>query len=150
MGWTVRMERVDLPSVLLYAGTICWIVGYDTIYAHQDREDDALIGMKSTALRFGDNTKIWLSFFFGLAIVFMFGAVMMVGTGQHPLDIVYSKLTLLVMLTGMGIASGLLAWQVVTLDINDAENCLYRFRHAHVFGSFVFGLLVVMWLLNRP
>ena len=76
MGWAARMEAIELPALLLYAGTICWIIGYDTIYAHQDREEDALIGMKSTALRFGERTKPWLSVFFGLTIFFLFAAVL--------------------------------------------------------------------------
>ena len=61
MGWASMRDMIELPALLLYAGTISWIIGYDTIYAHQDREDDALIGMKSTALRFGESTKTWLS-----------------------------------------------------------------------------------------
>ena len=53
MGWAAVFGRLDVPALLLYAGTIAWVIGYDTIYAHQDREDDALIGIKSTALLFG-------------------------------------------------------------------------------------------------
>ena len=57
MGWPAVFGRLDLPVYLLYAGSIAWVIGYDTIYAHQDRDDDALIGIKSTALLFGDRTK---------------------------------------------------------------------------------------------
>ena len=57
MGWPATFGRLDLPAFLLYAGAISWVIGYDTIYAHQDREDDALIGIKSTALLFGERTK---------------------------------------------------------------------------------------------
>ena len=57
MGWAAAFGRLDAPAFLLYAGSIAWVIGYDTIYAHQDREDDALIGIKSTALLFGERTK---------------------------------------------------------------------------------------------
>ena len=57
MGWAAVFARLDAPALLLYAGSIAWVIGYDTIYAHQDREDDALIGIKSTALLFGERTK---------------------------------------------------------------------------------------------
>src|SRR6202012_3837998 len=55
MGWPAAFGRFDAPAFVLYAGSIAWVIGYDTIYAHQDREDDLLIGIKSTALLFGEN-----------------------------------------------------------------------------------------------
>ncbi len=61
MGWAAAFGRLDPPAFVLYAGSIAWVIGYDTIYAHQDREDDALIGIKSTALLFGERTKPILS-----------------------------------------------------------------------------------------
>ena len=61
------------PALVLYAGSIAWVIGYDTIYAHQDREDDALIGIKSTALLFGARTKPMLALFYGLAVVLIGG-----------------------------------------------------------------------------
>ncbi|HEY1981843.1 MAG TPA: 4-hydroxybenzoate octaprenyltransferase, partial [Xanthobacteraceae bacterium] len=67
MGWAAAFGRLDLPALLLYAGSISWVIGYDTIYAHQDRDDDALIGIKSTALLFGARTKPMLALFYGLA-----------------------------------------------------------------------------------
>src|SRR5690349_8684746 len=57
MGWPATFGRLDWPAIILYAGSISWVIGYDTIYAHQDREDDALIGIKSTAILFGQNTQ---------------------------------------------------------------------------------------------
>ena len=69
MGWPAMFGRLDLPAFLLYAGAIAWVIGYDTIYAHQDREDDALIGIKSTALLFGERTKPMLGLFYALAVV---------------------------------------------------------------------------------
>src|SRR6202040_2479140 len=63
MGWAATFGRLDLAPLLLYAGSISWVIGYDTIYAHQDREDDALIGIISTALLFGARTKLMLVLF---------------------------------------------------------------------------------------
>src|SRR6202035_489617 len=69
MGWAGAFGRLDLPALLLYAGSISWVIGYDTIYAHQDREDDALIGIKSTALLFGPRTKPMLALFYAIAVI---------------------------------------------------------------------------------
>src|SRR5205807_776671 len=68
MGWPATFGRLDLPALLLYAGSIAWVIGYDTVYAHPDREDDALIGIKSTALLFGDRTRPLLVGFYTLAV----------------------------------------------------------------------------------
>ncbi len=70
MGFAVVFGRLGPAAVVLYAGSIAWVIGYDTIYAHQDREDDALIGIKSTALLFAERTKPALTFFYALAVVF--------------------------------------------------------------------------------
>jgi 4-hydroxybenzoate polyprenyltransferase len=67
LGYSAVLGRLELPAVVLYAGAIAWTIGYDTIYAHQDRDDDELLGLKSTALRFGRATKAWLSGFYALA-----------------------------------------------------------------------------------
>ena len=69
MGFAVTLGRIDAAALLLYAGSIAWVIGYDTIYAHQDAEDDALIGIKSTALLFGARTRPALMVFYALAVV---------------------------------------------------------------------------------
>src|SRR6202034_3694255 len=69
MGWAAAFGSLSLAPVLLYAGSISWVICYDTIYAHQDREDDALIGIKSTALLFGERTKPMLALFYALAVI---------------------------------------------------------------------------------
>ncbi|MBO0753125.1 MAG: 4-hydroxybenzoate octaprenyltransferase, partial [Bradyrhizobiaceae bacterium] len=81
MGWAAALGRLDAAPLLLYAGTIAWVIGYDTIYAHQDREDDALIGIKSTALLFGDRTRPMLVIFYGLAIALIAVAGALCGAG---------------------------------------------------------------------
>jgi len=125
MGWAAVLGRLDTAPLVLYAGAIAWTIGYDTIYAHQDREDDALIGMKSTALRFGRATRTWLSVFYSFAWSAMLVSGLLAGAGA-------------VFIAGMGLAGGQLAWQVATLDIDDADNCLARFRSNRELGLLIF------------
>jgi 4-hydroxybenzoate polyprenyltransferase len=129
MGWVAWYGRLDWPLLLLYVGAILWTVGYDTIYAHQDKEDDALIGVRSTARLFGDNTKPWLVGLYAGATVLFAGAYAAAGVGW----VAY-----------LGLAAGIahMVWQVVTLDTGDADNCLVRFRANRDYGALVFaGLL---------
>ncbi len=81
MGWAAAFGALGLPPLLLYAGSISWVIGYDTIYAHQDREDDALIGIKSTALLFGERTKPMLALFYSLAVILLGAAGFSAGGG---------------------------------------------------------------------
>ena len=123
LGWPAVLGRLDWPAVVLYAGAVAWTIGYDTIYAHQDREDDDLIGLKSTALKFGRATKPWLALLYAIAWLAITAAGIMAHAGTA-------------FLLGMMAAAAQLAWQVATLDIDDAENCLAalplqpRFRRA--------------------
>ena len=130
MGWAAVLARLDLAPFVLYAGAIAWTIGYDTIYAHQDREDDELIGMKSTALRFGRATKTWLSLFYALA-----------WPRSSWRDCLRARAAVFVV--GMGVAGAQLAWQVTTLDIDDADNCLERFRSNRDFGLLIFVAIVI-------
>src|SRR6266852_4305214 len=82
MGWPALFGRLDWPALVLYAGSIAWVIGYDTIYAHQDREDDALIGLKSTALLFGERTKPMLAAFYGAAVLSIGAAGFLAGAGS--------------------------------------------------------------------
>ena len=79
MGFAVTLGRIDLTALLLYAGSIAWVIGYDTIYAHQDAEDDALIGVKSTARLFGARTHRALALFHSLAVVLIGVALLLAG-----------------------------------------------------------------------
>ena len=125
IGWAAVTGRLDWAPAVLYAGAVAWTIGYDTIYAHQDREDDALIGMKSTALRFGTGTKSWLTGFYAATASAMGLAGWMAGSG--PL-----------FFAGLAFACGQLLWQIATLDIDDADNCLVRFKSNRDFGLIVF------------
>src|SRR4030081_3292814 len=79
MGFAVTLGRIDLTALALYAGSIAWVIGYDTIYAHQDVEDDALIGIKSTARLFGAATHRALAVFYALAVVLIGVALVLAG-----------------------------------------------------------------------
>jgi 4-hydroxybenzoate polyprenyltransferase len=115
MGWPATFARLDLPAFLLYAGSICWVIGYDTIYAHQDREDDALIGIKSTALLFGARTKPMLALFYSLAVVLIVLAGWSAGAG-------------FVFAIGVLAFAAHLAWQIARLDVDDPLRCLSVFK----------------------
>jgi 4-hydroxybenzoate polyprenyltransferase len=130
LGWTAVLAQLDWPAVVLFAGAVAWTIGYDTIYAHQDREDDDLIGLKSTALKFGSATKPWLALFYGFAWVAITSAGIMAGAGFF-------------FLLGMILAAAHLVWQVLSLDIDDTENCLVRFRSNRDFGLIVFAAIVL-------
>ena len=99
MGWPATFGRLDWPAIVLYAGSISWVIGYDTIYAHQDREDDLLIGIKSTALLFGENTRPMLAGFYAGAVVLIGIAGLMAGGG-------------LIFVLGLIAFAAHLAWQV--------------------------------------
>jgi 4-hydroxybenzoate polyprenyltransferase len=130
LGWTAVLGRLDWPAVVLYAGAVLWTVGYDTIYAHQDRQDDDLIGLKSTALKFGRATRPWLALLYGAAWLAIVAAGIMAHAGTA-------------FLLGMAVAAAPLAWQVGTLDIDDPDNCLGRFRSNRDFGLIVFAAIVI-------
>jgi len=130
MGWAAAFGSLALPPLLLYAGSIAWVIGYDTIYAHQDREDDALIGIKSTALLFGERTKPMLAVFYGLAVVLLGAAGFCAGAG-------------LVFALGLCAFAAHLAWQVVRLDISDPDNCLAVFKSDRGAGLLLFAALLV-------
>jgi 4-hydroxybenzoate polyprenyltransferase len=129
LGYTAVLGRLEWAAAVLYAGAIAWTIGYDTIYAHQDREEDALLGLKSTALKFGRATKAWLAGFYALAWLGITIAGLLAGA-----EIVF--------LLGMAAAGAHLFWQVATLNIDDPENCLRRFRSNRDFGLIVFAAIV--------
>ena len=115
VGWSAVYGELSAAPLVLYAGCVLWTIGYDTIYAHQDKEDDALLGLKSTALRFGDATQDWVGGFYAGAVVLW--AIAGFLAGAH-----------LIFFTALAIVAIALAWQVTTLDIDDPANCLRRFR----------------------
>jgi 4-hydroxybenzoate polyprenyltransferase len=136
MGWAAAFGRLDLPALLLYAGSIAWVIGYDTIYAHQDREDDALLGIKSTALLFGERTKPMLAVFYSAAIILLGAAGFAAGAG-------------LVFALGLMAFAAHLTWQIVRLDITDPDRCLALFKSDRDAGLILFAALLLDAALRR-
>lgn len=129
VGWTAATGALGWPAVFLYVAGIFWTLGYDTIYAHQDKADDALIGVKSTARRLGSATPAWLYGFYGACLSLLAVAGTMVDMGW----LFYVAL--------LPVAAHFI-WQITTLDIDDPDNCLARFR-----SNREAGLLVMIALL---
>jgi 4-hydroxybenzoate polyprenyltransferase len=129
MGWPAVFGRLDAPAFVLYAGSILWVIGYDTIYAHQDKEDDLLIGIKSTALLFGADTKPMLAGFYAAAAVLIGIAGVMAG-GR------------LIFLLGLALFAAHLAWQVGRLDIDDPAHCLKLFKSNRDAGLILFAAML--------
>lgn len=139
MGWAAAFAEVALPSVLLYCGAILWTIGYDTIYALQDREDDALVGVRSTARLFGDKTPYWLIGLYGGALCFFAGAF---ASAEVPMPA----------LAGLLAAGAHLLKQIRSLDIDDPDQCLRLFKSNNVVGWLIFLGLVGggLWVAVKP
>ena len=130
MGFAVILGRIDAAALLLYAGSIAWVIGYDTIYAHQDAEDDALIGVKSTARLFGAHTRPALIVVYALAVVLIGLAMWLAGAGLPAW-------------LGLAAFAAHLAWQIRRLKIGDPALCLRIFKSNRDAGLLLFvGLLV--------
>ncbi len=121
LAWAAHKGTLGLPAVLLYLGGMAWTLFYDTIYAHQDKEDDALIGVKSTARLFGDATPRYLAVFLALTLMFLGAAVLLaVPPGRTG--------ALILCLAGV-LAMGLhMARQLRQLDLTDNDGLLRLFR----------------------
>lgn len=125
LGWSAVLGGLGLAPLALFVGSLFWTLGYDTIYAHQDKEDDALIGVHSTARLFGDSTKYWVGAFYVLATGLFAFAGNLVGMGF----LYYAGL--------VGVAAHL-AWQVYRLDIDDGAVCLSVFKSNRDLGLIMF------------
>jgi 4-hydroxybenzoate polyprenyltransferase len=122
--------------LFLYAGCTAWTVGYDTIYAHQDSRDDAVIGLRSTALRFGNDTGLWLAGLYATAVALWLAAALSAGAGW----------LVLIALVGVGLQ---MLWQIATLDTSNPGNCLERFKSNRLVGwLFALGLLCDLVLVQ--
>ncbi len=133
VGWSSQAGSLALPAVLLYGGTILWVIAYDTLYALQDIEDDMLIGVKSTARLFGSQVKLVCGTFYAVAYVLWLSAVTLVGGG-----IVFALFSL--------VAAGILAWQIVTIDKDAPGNPLLRFKANHYVGIVMTLGLLADWV----
>jgi 4-hydroxybenzoate polyprenyltransferase len=135
MGFAVTFARIDATALILYAGSISWVIGYDTIYAHQDAEDDALIGIKSTALLFGERTHLALTAFYSLAVLLIGASLARAGVG-YPAWI------------GLAAFAAQVAWQIARLRIADPALCLTLFKSNREAGLLLFAGLVVDAILR--
>ena len=129
IGWTAVTGSLAWPPVLLYLGGICWTLGYDTIYAHQDKEDDARIGVKSSALALGGKTRPFLFVFYAVATLLWLAAGIIAGLGTA-------------FLVGLALAVAQLCWQAARVDINDPIDCLVKFHSNRLAGWLVFGGII--------
>lgn len=129
MGWAGLFGTLAWAPILLYVASVMWTIGYDTIYAHQDKEDDALVGVRSTARLFGAMTRQWLVGLFGGACILMLAAFIMVGVGLPAYLCLFAAVVMF-------------AYQILTLDIDDPEQCLALFKYNGRVGAILFaGLL---------
>lgn len=130
MGYAAATGRLAAAAAALYAAAFCWILGYDTVYAHQDREDDALVGVRSTARLFATRTKPFLAACYAatLALLALAGAL----AGLSPLF--YAALLL---------PAAMLAWQAATIDVDDPAGCLARFKLNRETGLLI-GLAILL------
>ncbi|MDP9838366.1 4-hydroxybenzoate polyprenyltransferase [Neorhizobium huautlense] len=129
MGWSALFSEVSWASFFLYVAAVLWTIGYDTIYAHQDKEDDALVGVRSTARLFAENTKAWLIGLYGLALLFLIFSFAAAGVG------VLGYL-------GLGVAAIMFAWQILILEIDNPDHCLRLFKSNGRVGAVIFVALM--------
>jgi 4-hydroxybenzoate polyprenyltransferase len=135
VGWAADEGSLEAAPIALYLGAVAWTIGYDTIYAHQDTEDDLMLGLKSTALKFGEESPAWVGAFYSAAIVLWTIAGFL--AGAH-----------LIFFLTLALVGLQLAWQVSTLDITDGKNCLRRFRSNRDVGTAIFLGLAADMLLS--
>jgi 4-hydroxybenzoate polyprenyltransferase len=129
MGYAAVADTLAAPSLVLYAAGILWTLGYDTIYAHQDKEDDALIGVKSSALRLGARTRPAL-------FAFYVGAAILIGLAGWLAQLAWPFYLLL------AAAAAQLLWQAADVDINDPADCLAKFKSNRLAGWLVLAAIV--------
>ena len=135
LGWAAVKGELSAPAFVLYGAGIFWTLGYDTIYAHQDKKDDVLIGVKSTALKFGDGTKPWLVGFYSITVILL-AATGLLANLAWPF---YSGLTL---------AALHLAWQIKSVDIANSKNCLHRFKSNRDFGLILLAGIIAAQVIG--
>jgi 4-hydroxybenzoate polyprenyltransferase len=132
MGWAAASGRLEWATLALYAAAFFWILGYDTVYAHQDREDDALVGVRSTARLFGEHTRPFLAACYTATVVLIALAGAMRGLGP------WFDVALLV-------PAGLLARQIAALNIHDPALCLRLFKANRGVGLAVGVAVLLGW-----
>jgi 4-hydroxybenzoate polyprenyltransferase len=121
LGWAAVHGRLDPAPLVFYVGCVAWTIGYDTIYAHQDKEDDALVGMKSTALLFAERSRPWIAGFYAVAVAGFVWAGVLAGLGW--------PYYLFLVLT-----AAQLAWQAAKVALDRPADCLAKFKSNRLVG----------------
>jgi len=124
MGFGAATHHLGWSPFILYAGCFFWTLGYDTIYAHQDKDDDALVGIKSTALLLGERSKFWVSIFYAAAMALITLSSLIAGSGLLSLA--------LLVLPAIHMVRQIMDW-----DIDDAHSSLETFKSNRNFGLLV-------------
>lgn len=133
MGWSASFASLALPPVLLYLSAFCWTIGYDTIYALQDRRDDAIIGIRSTARLFGANVRRGVGLFYAAAAILALAAILTVGGGW-------------IAVMGWLAFAGHLLWQLSQVEDADEARALRLFRSNRDAGLLLFaGIALQGW-----
>jgi 4-hydroxybenzoate polyprenyltransferase len=139
IGWAAISGQFQWPMLLLYAGCIAWTFGYDTVYAHQDKTDDAIVGVRSTALKFGDGSKRAISVSYIIAVFLWFFTLLSIGLSVF----------LSISLVGLLVVTGRMLLQLWRTDLNDPADSLRTFKGEQATGWIFAGFLAVAWLLGR-
>jgi 4-hydroxybenzoate polyprenyltransferase len=129
VGWSAVESSLSTAPLLLYGGAIFWTIGYDTIYAHQDKEDDLMVGVKSSALKLGKTSKFWIGIFYGITVGMFAGAGLVADLG-----VLY--------LFGLTLGAVHLLRQIKNVNIDDPDLCLATFKSNRDFGFIVLAAIV--------
>jgi 4-hydroxybenzoate polyprenyltransferase len=129
LGWAAVRGDIGAPALILYAAGFFWTLGYDTIYAHQDKEDDALVGVKSTARLLSDRSRPWIAGFFAVCLALLALTGWSVGLAWP-------------FYAGLVLAAAHAVWQTASADFDDPKNCLVRFKANRDFGLIVLASIV--------
>ncbi|MDF2813357.1 MAG: 4-hydroxybenzoate polyprenyltransferase [Microvirga sp.] len=135
MGWAAAFGSLSVPAFLLYGGSIAWVVGYDTIYALQDIEDDEVVGIKSSARFFGEQVRLGVAICYALTVIFLTAAFYLAGVSWMGF-------------AGLGVFALHLGWQVARIDREDGAGALRLFRSNREAGLLLFAALVLDSLLR--
>ena len=136
IGWAAVSEQFQWPMVLLYLGCIAWTFGYDTVYAHQDKTDDAIVGVRSTALKFGDNSKTAIRLSYFVAAFFWFLCLLFIGLIP----------AFFLSLLGLVLVTGRMMFKAQKTDLDDPADSLRTFKGEQVTG-WLFGLFLLAGFL---
>jgi len=129
IGWTAVTGALSWPPILFYFGGVFWSIGYDTIYAHQDKEDDIRIGIKSSAIALGSHTRPWLFVFYAAALLLWAAAGQVAGLGA-------------LFWVGLAAAAVQLGWQAARVETRNPADCLTKFRSNRIVGWLMLGGII--------